>query len=176
MKNLINKETKQLNIIRIGDSTKVFHTFDNGDQIFCDQKYINVNTSYNTTLSKGYLRVGCQSISIDKVKDVLNTLNLEEGKEIKTEPVYFYKDKRMKNKPVEESTNFFIFRGYDGAYRAYAKRYTKIKQLSVISELISVKDEHVKYNPSNAILINKSSLINNLTNILELYKLIYEKE
>lgn len=176
MKNLINKETKQLNIIRIGDSTKVFHTFDNGDQIFCDQKYIIINTSYNTTLSKGYLKVGCQSISIDKVKDVLNALISGDTKEVKTEPVYFYKDKRMEKKPVEESTNFFIFKGNYGAYRAYARKHIRIKQLPLNSELISVKDETVKYNPSNSILVSKNNLINNLTNILELYKLIYEKE
>jgi hypothetical protein len=74
MKNLINKETKNLNVYRIGDSQKLFHTFDNGDVILCDSKYISVSTSYNSTLSKGYLRVNHLNSLFGKVMIVLIVL------------------------------------------------------------------------------------------------------
>lgn len=178
MKNLINKETKNLNVYRIGDSQKLFHTFDNGDVILCDSKYISVSTSYNSTLSKGYLRVGCQSIPIEKAKNILEILTSPNDKEVKIETAYFYKDKRMKGKPEDESPKFFIFRGNDRAYRAYDKRFVKIKEIPVSSDLITItiNGNNVKYNPYNAYLVSKDILINNLTNLLELYKLIYETE
>lgn len=158
----------------VGKSTSVFCNLPDGSKIFCDQSYINLNKSYHTSIVKGYIRVGCQSISLTEIPQIIQTLKGTNTSEMVDG--YFKKGKQISGTFIEKSPSFYIFKSKDNSFRAHKIHSVQIKKIPSTNSKIHVSGDTVRYVSklyNTPLLGTPSQIVEKIELILQLHNLIF---